>query len=581
MLTHAPSFCMCCRVLNIDDDCCVFFFLQLSARHWSPHAQIKLRDYCEVEHIFLQRMHKAHKPASLYVSLFTSSTSVIFARFFAFAFGCIFILLVALGFVYDEDFLFQELSRDRSVTWWLGVLGMLLAALHSTVPDENLVFEPAQLLQEARQHTHFYGDVDATKAAEAAAERGAGAACHEGNGLAEDGWEGNEASLDTLNEFTELFQLKAVTLVEEIFGVLIIPYLLIFRIPDDVDKIINYFYENHVELTYTDTDTNETHGLGHVCKLANLKEAGNPEILTERGMAASLGASHTIIDVEQGAGSGIGDDGSTVIAARRSKSKMMQSMISFTDQHSTWQPDGAGQTVIRQIDSAAWGRGNSNYPVNPAHRLRNGGGAGRWGSGSRNAGVGGGNGGGWRSRPQQAPRSRLEMFYSTDFQDGFSEPASPMPPVTEQLAEQYATTAPPRTEHHDPSHRSHAHADEQPSVPAPPQQQHDHYAHTGPAGSDHALSNSMTIAAEERERQVAEVQRLEEEQHRLQMQLNSSNSALNGAGASGMDVAASGGGDASALPAAARAMPYDDEMHFQDGPPGSLHADVPYPNGGP
>jgi hypothetical protein len=48
------------------------------------------------------------------------------ARFLAFAIGAVTAILFGLTFIFDDEFLFEELFWGRSVTWWLGVFGVAL-----------------------------------------------------------------------------------------------------------------------------------------------------------------------------------------------------------------------------------------------------------------------------------------------------------------------------------------------------------------------------------------------------------------------------------------------------------------------
>lgn len=65
-------------------------------------------------------------------------------------------VLAVLGFVFDEEFMFANLTPNRSVLWWSGILGILLAGAQSLIVDPNFILDHAELLQEVNKFTHYY-----------------------------------------------------------------------------------------------------------------------------------------------------------------------------------------------------------------------------------------------------------------------------------------------------------------------------------------------------------------------------------------------------------------------------------------
>jgi autophagy-related protein 9 len=186
----------------------------LAARQWSPYACYLLRNYSEVEHVFRQRLGRTLPPANKYVDLFVSPSVTIGARFVVFVVGGLFVALTTLGFVYDEDFLFANLVGGRSVIWWTGILGLVLAASQAAIPKEDSRPDFKETLTEVMAES----------------------------GYAPDEWHGEEDNLDTFDGFTALFQLKGVTFFEELVSILFLtPYILIFRMPRECDYIVAFF----------------------------------------------------------------------------------------------------------------------------------------------------------------------------------------------------------------------------------------------------------------------------------------------------------------------------------------------------
>eukprot|EP00039_Didymoeca_costata_P006851 m.94030 g.94030 ORF g.94030 m.94030 type:complete len:624 (-) comp13424_c0_seq6:61-1932(-) len=268
----------------------------LSTRHWSPYSRLRLRGYCEVNHIFYRRLSRSHQPASKYVSLFQSQLMSVWARFIGFTVGGFLVILIILGAVYDEDFLFEELTPERSVTWWLGLLGVIMTVIQGLIPDENLVFDPAEEMRKVVRHTHYFPD-------------------H---------WIDKEDSLDVLDEFSEMFRFKGLTLFEELIGVLLfMPYILFFKLPGQTPTLMRFFREC----------TRDVDGLGHVCRFAELQDTGKSEV---QDIHASLSMGEFDERRDQ-----------TDIKHR---TKMEWSMLWFKEHHNDWVPEGPGQAIIEESE---------------------------------------------------------------------------------------------------------------------------------------------------------------------------------------------------------------------------------------
>ena len=215
--------------------------------------------------------------------------------------GGFLVILVALGILYEDEFLFSDLTPGHSVTFWLGVLGALLAILHSFIPEENTVLDRSQEFREVVKHTQFFPD-------------------H---------WKGKEHSLDVNDEFQQLFQFKGITLVEELLGLaLFMPYILFFKLPQCSQSIVDFFGDN---TTYTE-------GVGHVCRLAQLDKVGNREAT---GVEESMSGSVELDPDLDGAGP----------HRKAQYSKMKMSMLHFKEQHKTWLPEAPAQQIIKESES--------------------------------------------------------------------------------------------------------------------------------------------------------------------------------------------------------------------------------------
>eukprot|EP00047_Mylnosiga_fluctuans_P003877 m.231457 g.231457 ORF g.231457 m.231457 type:complete len:662 (+) comp12220_c0_seq1:47-2032(+) len=270
---------------------------RVSSRHFSPYAQWKLRDFCEVDHYFQKRLARCYTPSKEYVAMFSSEWLTIIARFLSVLLGGFFFTLIALGFVLDEGFFLAHLTPERSVTWWIGVSGVLLAVCRSLIPDENLVFDPATKMHVIALHSHYLPD----------------------------GWRGREGSPAVLAEFGRLFQFRIVTFLEEVMGSLVVPYLLIFRFPRHTDNLVRFFR----------THTSSQKGIGDVCTYALF---GSRQTATARIAETSLDdVPDTVVD----------------IPFQPSDSKMEHSLINFKMHNEDWKPDDASSVFLASASAAA------------------------------------------------------------------------------------------------------------------------------------------------------------------------------------------------------------------------------------
>eukprot|EP00041_Stephanoeca_diplocostata_P015416 m.294225 g.294225 ORF g.294225 m.294225 type:complete len:665 (+) comp20028_c0_seq1:290-2284(+) len=290
----------------------------LAARNWSPYACWLLRDWSEVDHKFRRRLARSMKPAATYVDQFVSETTTIWARFLVFVIGGLFSVLAVLGFVFDEEFMFANLTPNRSVLWWSGILGILLAGAQSLVVDTNMILDHAELLREVRKFTHYYPDE----------------------------WKGREHRVDTYDQFCRLFQFKGITFLEELCSVLVYtPYLLLFRLPQHSENIVAFFHR----YTYRHA------ALGDFCKLAFFHDKAEGEGMMMDDVCEVFGTGGDMTRDNSGTSyAGAGTDNaerlphasaslvdigsSSMQDVRHSAAKLEYSVAAFREEHPSWNP---------------------------------------------------------------------------------------------------------------------------------------------------------------------------------------------------------------------------------------------------
>ncbi|XP_031789618.1 autophagy-related protein 9 isoform X1 [Nasonia vitripennis] len=206
----------------------------LGTRMWSLYGKLYLRHFNELDHELNARLNRAYRPASKYMSMFTSPLVTVIAKNVAFIFGSIFAVFLILTF-YDEDFLTVE-----HVFMIMTVSGSVAAICRSLVPDENLVWCPESLLTAVLAHTHYRPD----------------------------SWQGQAHTQTTRSQVAQLFQYRAVHLLEELMSPLLTPYILCFHLRYKALDIVDFYRNFTIEVT----------GVGDICSFAQMdvRKHGNP-----------------------------------------------------------------------------------------------------------------------------------------------------------------------------------------------------------------------------------------------------------------------------------------------------------------
>lgn len=201
---------------------------------WSLYGRLYLRHFNELDHELNARLNRAYRPASKYMSIFTSPIMTVIAKNVAFVAGSILAVLLILT-VYDEDVLTVE-----HVLTTMTILGAMVAGARAFIPDENLVWCPETLLTAVLAHTHYRPD----------------------------SWRGHAHTQTTRAEVAQLFQYRAVHLLEELISPLLTPFILCFRMRQRALDIVDFYRNFTIEVT----------GVGDVCSFAQMdvRKHGNP-----------------------------------------------------------------------------------------------------------------------------------------------------------------------------------------------------------------------------------------------------------------------------------------------------------------
>ncbi|KAG7172558.1 autophagy-related protein 9A-like [Homarus americanus] len=215
----------------------------LGSRRWSHYGEVYLRHFNELDHEMTARLNRGYKAATQYMNIFSSPVLAIVAKHMAFACGAVFAVLAALS-VYDEDVLQVE-----HVLTFMTVMGAVLAGCRVFIPDENLVFCPELLLRRVLAEVHYLPD-------------------H---------WREKAHTSRVRQEFSQLFQYRAVHMLEELVSPIVTPLILIFRLRFKALDIVDFYRNFTVEVV----------GVGDVCSFAQMdvrrhgSPTWQPDILSE------------------------------------------------------------------------------------------------------------------------------------------------------------------------------------------------------------------------------------------------------------------------------------------------------------
>ncbi|CAK4034752.1 autophagy-related 9 [Lecanosticta acicola] len=241
--------------LNIIRFCVLYFFRyyteftknpsRASARAFTPHAEWKIREFNELDHLFQRRIRQAAPFANDYLRQFPKDKTDQLARFVAFVSGAIAAVL-ALATLFDPElFLGFEVTPGRTAVFWLTVTSVIFTVAQGSLPDDNEVHDPVLHLKEVLLYTHYMPG-------------------H---------WKERLHSNEVREEFSAMFQLKVVIFVEEILSLIVAPWILWRNSTLQSERIIDFFREQTVHVE----------GIGYQCNFAvfGFKKDSNAEDPTQ------------------------------------------------------------------------------------------------------------------------------------------------------------------------------------------------------------------------------------------------------------------------------------------------------------
>ncbi|PVU86159.1 hypothetical protein BB559_006635 [Furculomyces boomerangus] len=297
------------------------------SRGFTPYAQLQFMNFNELPHAFQRRILSASNKASMYLSHFPNETIIILTRFIGFIGGSFMAVLILFSVFDNELSLEFEISENRTVLFYLGVFGAIVAGCKSMQPSKKIsslgkdigfsgnMIHPAWILRNTLEDLQFMPDE----------------------------WQGQLHTNKVKYEFLTFFDLKARNFANELIGIFITPFILILSLSRCSGDIIDFFREFS---SYVPT-------VGYVCSFAtfDVGQNGNSKIVLNNNLGNDL------ISGNNKKSSNGTNSGENKLDLNRFKTdhfasnglKMEQSFIQFKAEYPEWNPQNAAGSQFLQL----------------------------------------------------------------------------------------------------------------------------------------------------------------------------------------------------------------------------------------
>lgn len=204
------------------------------SRQFTLSARWRLREFNELEHLLDRRLAASHKPAEKYLEAVSETAPyAALLKFVAFVSGSVVLVLIFVTVVNEDLLMHFELTPGKSIIWYLGLFGAVLAIARglTSTPLKRFRTDKRQLLGHLKAHLHFSPRV----------------------------WsEGQENSREARDLLTRLFVPRCLIFLREVLGLVTNPLVLYFSLPAVSGELVEFFREFTVGVE----------GLGYVCSFA-------------------------------------------------------------------------------------------------------------------------------------------------------------------------------------------------------------------------------------------------------------------------------------------------------------------------
>lgn len=256
----------------------------LGARRWTTYSHYYLRHFNELDHELEMRLNQAYLPASKYMDIFVSPIVVVLARNIAFVAGSLLAVLAVLTVLQE-----QLLTADN-VLVWMSLLGIVLLVCSACLPDENRPLCPQDMMLQILTHIQYMPDE----------------------------WKEQPHSDKVRNQFSQLFQFKVVTLIDELLSPILTPFVLYFKLRPMAADVVSFLHDFTIDVS----------GVGDVCSFAEM----NPKRHGSPGWLSTSANNTQYQQTELG--------------------KTELSLVQFQARHPTWQPSEEAAAYISNLKTS-------------------------------------------------------------------------------------------------------------------------------------------------------------------------------------------------------------------------------------
>ncbi|KAF9908199.1 autophagy protein atg9 [Linnemannia zychae] len=202
----------------------------IGTRQYTPVAKWKFKEFNELPHLFEARINASYPLAMKYINQFPKEKTILLCRFIAFVSGS-FAAVLFLITIFDQELLLGlEITTDRTVIFYLGLFGSIMAVSRGMIPDQTESFDPELLIRGVVEHTHYMPSE----------------------------WNDKLHTDEVRKRFALLFEYNAMLFLMEFMSLVLTPLMLCQSLANCSEKIVDFFREFTVHVD----------GIGYVCSFA-------------------------------------------------------------------------------------------------------------------------------------------------------------------------------------------------------------------------------------------------------------------------------------------------------------------------
>lgn len=206
----------------------------LGAREWTRHSLWRFREFNELPHVFQRRIFQSVAPARSYVAHFPAPIMGVLARFIVFVGGAGAASLLILGCL-DSDLLLLGTLGGRTLIFYLGLCGGLVAVARNFLMPEVILPDAAKDLEQVSLHTHYNPKT----------------------------WH-DACSATVRDEVSTIFTYSVKLYLKELLSILIVPIIFMYSLPGSIEPLIEFFQRHTIEVP----------GLGRICEFGDFRRFG-------------------------------------------------------------------------------------------------------------------------------------------------------------------------------------------------------------------------------------------------------------------------------------------------------------------